>query len=176
MEKNNGRLDLLESTRTDQAELQNSQLPLEREAPVCHPAFEEERLEYFDGITLPSVTASPDHILDNSSPNVDNHDGHRVASMMSKSLDPVQNVNGDEASMPQSQHGKQSRLEDGISEKPRLYNPTAESPGWAPSDSFKEFLNSSFRRNLSSSQIFKVLEETALRDMDILLPQNWTNL
>ena len=71
--------------------------------------------------------------------------------------------------MPQSQHGEQSRLEDGISEKPRLYNPTAESPGWAPSDSFKEFLNSSFRRNLSSSQVFKVLEETALPDMDIFV-------
>ena len=166
VEKIDGRLDLLESTRTDQAELQNSQLPLEREAPVCHPAFEEERFEYFDRL---SVRASPDHILDDSSPNVDNHDGHRVAPMTSKSLDPVQNVNGDEASMPQSQHGEQSRLEDGISEKPRLYNPTAESPGWAPSDSFKEFLNSSFRRNLSSSQVFKVLEETALPDMDIFV-------
>ena len=115
------------------------------------------------------MRASPDHILDDSSPNVDNHDGHRVAPMTSKSLDPVQNVNGDEASMPQSQHGEQSRLEDGISEKPRLYNPTAESPGWAHSDSFKEFLNSSFRRNLSSSQVFKVLEETALPDMDIFV-------
>ena len=166
VEKIDGRLDLLESTRTDQAELQNSQLPLEREAPVCHPAFEEERFEYFDRL---SVRASPDHILDDSSPNVDNHDGHRVAPMTSKSLDPVQNVNGDEASMPQSQHGEQSRLEDGISEKPRLYNPTAESPGWAPSDSFKEFLNSSFRRNLSSSQVFKVLEKTALPDMDIFV-------
>ena len=166
MEKIDGRLDLLESTRTDQAELQNSLLPLEREASVCHPAFEEERLEYFDRL---SVTASPDHILDDSSPNVDNHDGHRVAPMTSKSLDPVQNVNEDEASMPQSQHGEQSRLEDGISEKPRLYNPTAESPGWAPSDSFKEFLNSNFRRNLSSSQVFKVLEETALPDMDIFV-------
>ena len=136
MEKIDGRLDLLESTRTYQAELQNSQLPLERKASYCHPAFEEERLEYFYRL---SVTASPDHILDDSSPNVDNHDGHRVAPMTSKSLDPVQNVNEDEASMPQSQHGEQSRLEDGISEKPRFYNPTADSPGWAPSDSFKEF-------------------------------------
>ena len=158
---------MLESTRTDQAELQNPQLSLEREASVCHPAYEEERLEYFDRL---SVTASPDHILDDSSPNVDNYDGHRVAPMMtSKSLDPVQNVNEDEASRPQSQHGEQSRLEDRISEKPRLYNPAAESPGWAPSDSFKEFLNSNFRRNLSSSQVFKVLEETALPDMDIFV-------
>ena len=99
VEKIDGRLDLLESTRTDQAELQNSQLPLERKASVCHPAFEEERLEYFVRL---SVTASPDHILDDSSPNVDNHDGHRVAPMTSKSLDPVQNVNEGEASMPQS--------------------------------------------------------------------------
>ena len=73
MGKIGGRLDLLESTRTDQAELQNSQLPLEREASVCHSAFEEERLECFDRL---SVTASPDHILNDSSPNVDNHNGH----------------------------------------------------------------------------------------------------
>ena len=151
---------------TRRIELQNSQLPLEREAPVCHPAFEKERLGYFDRL---SVRASSDHVLDDSSPNVDNHDGHRVASMTSKSLDPIQNVNGDEASMPQSLQGEQSRLEDGILEKPRLYNPITESPGWAPSDSFKEFLNSSFRQNLSSSQVLKVLEETALPDMDIFV-------
>ena len=166
VEKIDGRLDLLESKRTEQAELQNSQLPLEREASGCRSAFEEEGLEYLDQL---SVTAPPDQILDDSSPNVDNHDGHRVAPMTSKSLDPVQNINEDEASLPQSQHGEHSKLADGISEKPLLYNPTAESPGWAPSDSFKEFLNSNFRRSLSSSQVFKVLEETALPDMDIFV-------
>ena len=94
VEKIDGRLDLLESKRTEQAELQNSQVPLEREASGCRSAFEEEGLEYLD---QPSVTAPPDQILDDSSPNVDNHDGYRVASITSKSLDPVQNINEDEA-------------------------------------------------------------------------------
>ena len=47
--------------------------------------------------------------------------------------------------------------------------------GWAPSDSFKEFLNSSFHQNLSSSQVFKVLEETALPDMDIFVTPKLDN-
>ena len=105
VEKIDGRLDLLESKRTEQAELQSSQLPFEREASGCRSAFEEEGLEYLDQL---SVTAPPDQILDDSSPNVDNHDGHRVTPMTSKSLDPVQNINEDEVSLPQSQHGEHS--------------------------------------------------------------------
>ena len=52
-------------------------------------------------------------------------------------------------------------------EKPRFFNPTAEAPGWDPSDSFKTFLDENFRRCLSSSQIFNILEETALPNMEV---------
>lgn len=101
-----------------------------------------------------STTVPTDHDLEGTSPrHMDTHEGHEDGPTMSKSLDPV---NGE----------KISPLENSL-EKPQLFNPTAEAPSWAPSATFKEFLATNFRRGLSSTQIFSILEETALPDMDI---------
>ena len=40
-------------------------------------------------------------------------------------------------------------------------------PSWATSHSFKSFLETNFRRSLSSSQVFSILEQTSLPDLDI---------
>lgn len=40
------------------------------------------------------------------------------------------------------------------------FDPEAKQPNWEPSATFKEFLETNFRRTLSSTQIFGILEET----------------
>ena len=51
--------------------------------------------------------------------------------------------------------------------KGQLFDPVDHDPSWATSDSFKSFLETNFRRSLSSSQIFSILEQTSLPDLDI---------
>jgi hypothetical protein len=40
-------------------------------------------------------------------------------------------------------------------------------PGWEPSPALKEFLETNFRRSLSSSQIFSILEYTSLPELEV---------
>ena len=51
--------------------------------------------------------------------------------------------------------------------KGQLFDPVDHDPSWATSDSFKSFLETNFRRSLSSSQIFSILEQTSLPDLDV---------
>ena len=46
-------------------------------------------------------------------------------------------------------------------------DPATEAPSLEPSAAFKEFLETNFRRSLSSSQIFSILEETSLAELDV---------
>ena len=54
-----------------------------------------------------------------------------------------------------------------VSAKHLPFDPVAEAPSWEPSTVFKEFLETNFRRSLSSSQNFSILEETSLPDLDV---------
>ena len=47
------------------------------------------------------------------------------------------------------------------------FDPATEAPTWKPSAAFKEFLETNFRRSLSSSQTFSILEETSLPELDV---------
>ena len=92
--------------------------------------------------------APPDQGLDTSGPiHLDNHDGHGNGPTTSKSLDPVHNINFmEEAAMPQNEVGGKTLSHESESEKVQLSNPTA----WV--NRLVGFLNTNFRRSLSSSQ------------------------
>ena len=51
--------------------------------------------------------------------------------------------------------------------KGQLFDPVDHDPSWATPDSFKSFLETNFRRSLSSCQIFSILEQTSLPDLDV---------
>jgi hypothetical protein len=154
--------------QNNQAERSNEQVTLERDDFVPDHSSGKDDSEYQDQL---SVMVSPDQGFDISCPiPLDCNYGHGDGPTTSKSLDPVHNTNNvDEATIPQSEASGKALPHDSEPEKVQLFNPTAESAGWNPSEGFKEFLNTNFRRNLSSSQIFTILGETALPDMEVFL-------
>ena len=167
LETLDNRLGVLEK-QNNQAERSNEQVTLEHDDFVPDHLSGKDDSEYQDQL---SIMVSPVQGFDISCPiPLDCNYGHGDGPTTSKSLDPVHNTNNvDEATIPQPEASGKALPHDSEPEKVQLFNPTAESPGWNPSEGFKEFLNTNFRRNLSSSQIFTILEETALPDMEVFL-------
>ena len=164
----NTRLSALESCQTQQTLLSNEHVQLEvdeqdhDDAAFCHRSYETGSVDQL------SVYVPPDQDLEIVSPAIlDTHDGHGDGATKSKSLDPVLNKISANVTTSTDVNNEENSPEEKETEKPRFFNPTAEAPSWDPSDSFKTFLDENFRRCLSSSQIFNILEETALPNMEV---------
>ena len=70
--------------------------------------------------------------------------------------------------MKQSGQSPEEKLgHDELTLKGQLFDPVDHDPSWATSDSFKSFLGTNFRRSLSSSKTFSILEQTSLPDLDV---------
>ena len=121
-----------------------------------------------------SVVVRPDPEIESYGPVIlDPNSGHRVGNITSKSL--TQGHNNDTACFSENNNGdcgkNLSEAEGQPSQNSAMhlpFDPVAEAPSWEPSTAFKEFLEINFRRSRSSSEIFDILEETSLPDLDVL--------
>ena len=114
-----------------------------------------------------SVVVPPDRdLVDSIAPEtLENELGHGDGPQMSESLN-NDIVNTMAAKQP-NEMSEEKLEQDGSCSKGQLFDPVDQDPSWVSSDSFKSFLNINFRRSLSSSQIFSILEETSLPDLDV---------
>ena len=120
-----------------------------------------------------SIAVLPDAEIEGCSPVILDPDfSHGVGNLTSKSL--TQGHINDTACLPGNNDGERGQNlpetedqtnQDSTGHLP--FDPVAEAPSWEPSRAFKEFLETNFRRGLSSSQIFSILEETSLPDLDV---------
>ena len=114
-----------------------------------------------------SVIVPPDRdLVDSIAPEtLENDLGHGDGPQTSELL------NNDEvntmAAKPPNQISEEKLGQDESSSKGQLFDPVDQDPSWVTSDSLKSFLDTNFRRSLSSSQIFSILEETSLPDLDV---------
>jgi hypothetical protein len=120
-----------------------------------------------------SVVVPPDPEVDSCCPEIlDPNTSHKVGNLTSKSLthDHGHN-NNDITSVEAINHNGGLDLPEGEGQvngaKHLPFDPVADAPGWEPSPAFKEFLETNFRRSLSSSQIFSILEDTSLPELEV---------
>ena len=121
-----------------------------------------------------SVVVRPDPEIESYGPVIlDPNSSHRVGNITSKSL--TQGHKNDTACLSENNNGDCGKNLSEAEGQPNQdsakhlpFDPVAEAPSWEPSTAFKEFLEINFRRSLSSSQIFGILEETSLPDLDVL--------
>ena len=121
-----------------------------------------------------SVVVRPDPEIESYGPVIlDPNSSHRVGNITSKSL--TQGHKNDTACLSENNNGDCGKNLSEAEGQPNQdsakhlpFDPVAEPPSWEPSTAFKEFLEINFRRSLSSSQIFGILEETSLPDLDVL--------
>ena len=115
-----------------------------------------------------SVVVPPDQdLIDSIAPEtLDNDLGHRDGPQTSESLN-NDNVMSPMTAKPSEQISKEKLGHVETAPKAQLFDPVDQDPSWVTSDSFKSFLETNFRRSLSSSQIFNILEETSLPDLDV---------
>ena len=121
-----------------------------------------------------SVVVRPDPEIESYGPvTLDPNSSHRVGNITSKSL--TQGHKNDTACLSENNNGDCGKNLSEAEGQPNQdsaehlpFDPVAEAPSWEPSTAFKEFLEINFRRSLSSSQIFGILEETSLPDLDVL--------
>lgn len=109
-----------------------------------------------------SVMVPPDQdFVESIAPEtLENYLGHEDGPQTSESLN--DNVN---AAKP-SERAEEKLLPGETVSKGQLFDPINQVPNWSTSDVFKTFLEVNFHRSLSS-QIFGVLEETSLPDLDV---------
>ena len=114
-----------------------------------------------------SVIVPPDQdLVDSIAPEtLENDLGHGDSPETSELL------NNDEvntmAAKPPKQISEEKLGQGESSSKGQLFDPVDQDPSWVTSDSLKSFLDTNFRRSLSSSQIFSIVEEISLPDLDV---------
>lgn len=157
VENLNNRLTCLESD-------QNSHLPHGKMA--TDPTGEDELSagkQDFDSCDQLSVMVPQDPEMASSSPEIlDAQIGHKDGPTTSKALNLYTNNDKDN-----DNNGGKNLPETSSAVKSLPFDPVAEAPNWAPSANLKEFLGTNFRRSLSSSQIFSILEDTSLPEIDV---------
>ncbi len=97
---------------------------------------------------------------------LDNDLGHGDGPQTSESLN-NDNVMSPMTAKPSEQISEEKLGHVETAPKAQLFDPVDQDPSWVTSDSLKSFLETNFRRSLSSSQIFNILEETSLPDLDV---------
>ena len=121
-----------------------------------------------------SVVVEPDPELESYGPEIQDSDSsHRVGNITSKSLT-HEGHNNDVVCLSENNNGDCEKNLSSADCQPNQgsakhlpFDPATEAPSWEPSAAFKEFLETNFRRSLSSSQIFSILEETSLPELDV---------
>ena len=111
------------------------------------------------------VTQDPDLIDPIAPETLETDSGHGDGPQTSESLNNDSTLSTKVKQSGQSLEEKLGHDESAL--KGQLFDPVDHDPSWATSDSFKSFLETNFRRSLSSSQIFSILEQTSLPDLDV---------
>ena len=167
VERLNERMTSLESDRVKDANNNNndgSNMAVEQEV-TRGP----ESADFSDQL---SIVVPQDQDMESCCPEIlDPNNSHKVGNLTSKSLTHDHGHNNDITS-PENNNdngGKDLSEVEGQdnSAKHLPFDPVSEAPGWEPSPAFKEFLETNFRRSLSSSQIFSILEDTSLPDLEV---------
>ena len=116
-----------------------------------------------------SVVVPPDRdLVDSIAPEtLENDLGHGDGPQTSELLNNNDEVDTMAAKRP-NQISEEKLGQDGSSPKGQLFDHVDQDQSWVTSDSLKSFLDTNFRRSLSSSQIFSILEEASLPDLDVV--------